>query len=526
MNRIFFTIFLTCFAFWPCWGNDRAPLNTLIPALETYINKAMSEEGVPGACVVIVKDGKIVYLKGFGVKVLGGNDPVDGHTPFAVASGTKNFTNTLVARLVDQGKIQWNDLVIKYLPDFALSDPKITQSFTIEDLLSHRSGLPDFSADTLVQMGWSADEIKAALKHIPIEGEFRKTYDYQNVIVGLVGFIIENVTGKPLAQVYQEEIFDPIGLKETRLGQKEPLTLWQKIKNLFGYGVPQPTYHDTYNMKTRNLPNGNPCIFTFPASSGIISTGYDIGQWLIFQLNNAHINGKALVSEENINRMRTPHVDVPLKGGRQFPTSRVTKVNYGLGWFLHDYAGTSVLNHMGGMTGTRSLIFIIPEEKLGFAILLNFGGLRVTLFPEAIRNKFLDLYLKVKDEQDWAKILREAIANHYEKFKQNRQREMLQNLAPPRDLEDYAGSYENPLYGKIIFNIENNALILHYRDRSPVKLSHWNGNTFYFNGSDLSSGLAGTDLGEITFSHQHGKSNRLMISLLDEGQDRLFNRVE
>src|SRR5262249_49405339 len=143
---------------------------------------------------------------------------------------------------------------------------------------------------------------------------------------------------------------------------------WQKIsaflKGFFHKSELQSTFHDRFQGKTRYLPKGNPAIFTFPVSSGMISTGYDMGQWLIFQLNKAKVDGKTIVSEVNLNQMRTPHVtNIPLGSGRHFPINRTTHVDYGMGWFIHDYAGVfPILSHMGGMAGTRAVILIIPED--------------------------------------------------------------------------------------------------------------------------------------------------------------------
>lgn len=525
MKRYIVVFWVFAVVLYSAWAQDRAPLAAVLPVLDKYIQQAMTAEGVPGAVVVIVKDGKVAYLKGFGERVLGQKDPVDEHTPFALASVTKNITNTLVARLVDQGKLDWKDRVKKYLPDFELSDPIISQEITIEDLLSHRSGLPGFAGDTLNELGWQDTEIVSALKLIPIVGEFRKTFEYQNVLVGIMGKIIEKVTGKSIQQVFNEELFKPLGLNDTRFGEQKAPTFWQNFVALFQKKIPQPTFHDRYSGRTRYLPNGNPGLFTFPASSGVISTGHDLGKWMIFQLNNAHVDGKEIVSLPNLNQMRTPRVEVDLRGGRQYPKNRVSKIHYGMGWFIHDYMGVSMLSHMGGMAGTRAFILLIPQENVGITILSNFGGMRVSLFPEAIRNKFLDLYLNVKDEIDWAKNLREDILNYNEKVQKQRRLYMLRALAPAKDLKDYTGKYENKLYGQIEIQKEGDNLVLVYRDRPKTILKHWNGNSFEFNGSDFSPGFTGTDLGEISFSDERDNSNHLMISLLHEGADSTFNRI-
>jgi CubicO group peptidase (beta-lactamase class C family) len=526
MKRFFLISWLIFTAILPTGARERAPLASILPVFEAYVEKARIAEDVPGVVVVIVKDGKIAYLKGFGVKVAGKSEPVDGHTPFAVASVTKNFTNTLVARLVDQGKLKWTDPVSKYLPDFSLNDPKVSQELKVEDLLSHRSGLPGFAGDSLIELGWSASEIIPAMKKIPMEGEFRKDYNYQNILVGIVENILEKVTGKTLAQLYQKELFQPLDLKETRFGETSPPNFWQKFLNLFQKADSQPTFHDFFGGKTRYLPKGNPALFTLPASSGIISTGHDMGKWLIFQLNKAAANGTPLVSETNMKEMRTPHVDIAHPGRHLFPKNRVTKVQYGLGWFIHNYADAPVLSHMGGMAGTRAVLYILPEDNVGIAIMTNLGGMRVSLFPEAICDKFLDLYLKAGDEQDWAKVFREDTKEYRAKYEKQRRLEMLQNLAPSQDLESYIGIYENALYGKVHISKSGDSLILIYKDRPQVTLSHWNGNAFQFNGSDLSPGFVGTDQGEIIFSAGRGKSDRMMINLFREGKDELFHRVD
>jgi CubicO group peptidase (beta-lactamase class C family) len=525
------------FAFWlalisicpiaicPIAGQERAPLSTVVPILEAYIDEAMAAESIPGSVVIIVKDGKIVYLKGFGVKVAGQKEPVDEHTPFALASVTKNFTNTLVARLVDQGKINWNDKVIKYLPNFQLSDPRVTQEMTIEDLLSHRSGLPDFTADTLITLGWRAPEIYETLRNFPLQSEFRKSFDYQNALVGLVGAILEKVAGKPLTQLYQEELFQPIGLEETQLGETPPQTFWQKILTFFKKSKPVATFHDLLDGKARPLPNGNPYIYTLPASSGIVSTGHDMAKWMIFQLNEGKVGEKRIVSEANLNEMRKPHIFNERQSNSQFPKNRISRVEYGMGWFIHDYMGVPMLNHMGGMNGTRALLLIIPGDNLGIAVMANLGGMRASLFPEAIRSKFLDLYLNAKEDIDWAKLLREQGRTIRDKYHNERRLQMRIDLRPARNLNDYAGVYENSLYGRIGIIKKDNALLLVYRDHPPMKLTHWNGNIFEFSGSDLSLGFGATDHGEIAFSDEPSKADRLMINLLHEGVDPVFQRV-
>jgi hypothetical protein len=241
-----------------------------------------------------------------------------------------------------------------------------------------------------------------------------------------------------------------------------------------------------------------------------------MAKWLLFQLNMARVNGTELVSEKNLNEMRSPHVEVEIHGGRQFPKNRIPNVQYGMGWFIHDYMGVGTLSHMGGMAGTRAFLLIVPKDNLGIAIMTNFGGMRVTL----------DLYLNVKDEIDWAKKLRDDIQKYYERRDEQRRTQMLRMLAPAHDLKDYVGLYENKLYGRIEFQTDGKDLFLIYRDRPKMMVKHWNGNSFDFLGSNLAPGFSGVDQGEITFSDERPKSSRMMIDLLHEGVDSMFHRVE
>jgi CubicO group peptidase (beta-lactamase class C family) len=529
----FFSLLILFFLYVTSAFSQRASLESILPILEPYVQKAMKDWGVPGAAIGIVMDGKVVYAKGFGTKEINKDDLVNEQTLFQLASLTKNFTDTLIAILIDKGLLSWDDKVVKYLPDFELSDPKVTQEFTIRDLLAHRSGLPGFVGDTLMELGWSQKEMIQALKKIPFKKTFRKDYDYQNIFVGIAGLIIEKVTGRPLAEIYQDYLFGPVSLKTASIGidiGKQP-SFWQKIKSFFSKdpleNVARP--HDHYQSTTRLLPDGNPAIYRFPSTSGINMSVQDAAKWLVFQLNDADIGGTRLVSSANLKEMRTPqvHVGAP-QGGRLFPKERVKDISYGMGWFIHDYADVQMLSHMGGMTGTRALLSVIPEERVGIIILSNVGGMRVSLFPEAVRAKFFDMYLGIKDDQDWSMRLLREMKDPREKYMREKQLQRLKSPAPRQDWNFYVGEYENSLYGKVQITHEGDNLYLHYRNGAKVLLTHWNANSFSFIGSDLSVSFSGTDMGDVTFGYDPKggkKSVALVINLLMEGEDPVFKRI-
>ena len=526
-----------------CIANDR--VSAVLPSFEAYVEKSMEEWKIPGVAVAIVKDGKIVYLKGFGVQKVGEINKVDEHTVFPLASLTKNFTATLMAQLVSEGKIKWDDKVIQYLPDFAVSNSQTTQQFTIRDLLSHRSGLVGFSGDTFWHLGFRQNEIMKALKSLPIVAPFRQEFGYQNHLVGIAGLVIEKVTGKTISELMQERFFNLLSMKDSSVGlepilQKISPPGWKSfIKKLFSKGekanIAIP--HDVDSNGNIRSVNFDPTLYTFPASTGINSSISDMAKWMIFQLNKTKINGKEFVSSENFEQLFTPYVESKeRKVDLQVPSRRINKVQYGMGWFLYDYGlgdkRVNVVGHMAGMLGTRGLLALVPSENLGIIILSNMGGMRVSLFPEGIRSKFLDLYLdlangKPDENIDWAANILKSRQDYRATRLQNEKMKKLQTLRPAASLGTYVGEYENSLYGKVTVTEKNNQLFLSYKKNKDIVLTHWNGDEFNFDSAFLAPSFSSYyDQGIIEFgSVKNKKTELLVISLMYEGKDTLFKRV-
>ena len=215
-----------------------------------------------------------------------------------------------------------------------------------------------------------------------------------------------------------------------------------------------------------------------------------------------------------------------LRGGNLFPKERVTRIDYGMGWYIYDYAGVTVVGHMGGMTGVRSIIAFIPSEKVGIVVLANLGGMRVSYFPEALRSFFFDLYLGLPDKHDWSHNLYTEKKKSYDKTSLHRVQQQLLQPQPAAAYENYVGDYKNDLYGVIKIREENKKLVLFYRNLK-VTLIHGNGDNFSFTGSDLSPGLAAIDRGDIVFGFKPNslKAFGFMVNLFREGVDPLFSRI-
>lgn len=516
-----------------------APIEVVLKNLETYIPQAMETWGAPGCAVAIVKGDKIVYIKTFGRKRVDQEDRIGEHTVFPLASLSKNITAVIAAQLIEEEKLHWNDPVHNYLPTLEFADAEATQKVTLQDILSHRVGLPNFTGDTLGYLGCSGAEIAKGLKFIPFQSHYGKEFGYQNIFYGFMGWIIAQVTGKDLGTVYTERLFKPLGMTDASIGPiKSEATLGERLKGVLGMNTGVRieknliTSHDHLYSRTaqaRPIPNTR-YLQTFPSSSGINASISDMGQWLLFWLNGRKdTNGRCLLSDGTVKHMTTSHIPVSQKkeGGVQFPTSRVTRNSYGVGLYVHDYLGRLAWTQMGGLNGVRAVMTILPEEGVGIIVLSNLGGMRVSFLPESIRNKFCDLYLEAPDDVDWATQDVAHMQKRQKDYRDGKLAERLRNPAPPlSDLSAYQGTYENELYGKVEIIRRENSLYLKYRDLPNVQLKHWNGHFFNFRADELGSSFTGVDEGEILFEVHRAKVYGLSVNIMFEGDRQGFRRVK
>ncbi len=507
-------------------------IQKILPAFEKYIEEVQADWGAPGIAIGIVKDGKIVYAKGFGVREVGTTKKINEHTVFQIASLTKNILVHLFAKLVQEGKISWDDPVTKYMPTFLIGNADVTSQFKIRDLLSHRSGLPSFTGDTLWYLDFSGEEIIQSIGKIPLKNPCQSKYGYQNQLFGVASMLAEKVTGKTIEELFKEYFFVPMQLKDASVGLasiKSEKSFFNRLFNVADdLNVAYP--HDDRGNSAHMMELG-PLMYRFPGSSGANMSISDLSQWMIFMINKGIYNGKTLIEEKRYTQLLTPHIDCAMKyDDSQFPGDRYTRVEYGMGHFIMQYGeGNKVIKtigHMGGFYGTRSLMVVAPEEKLGIVVLSNYGSFRVSFVPEAIHNKFMDLYLGLSDI-NWNKRLRENFLSIKRQNKTYKAAQRLQNPRTARAVEDYTGTYKNDVYGQLELKVESNTLYLLFRDKK-IPLEHFNGDEFTFPGHLLSNAFCEGDIGYIDFGSRSGKKLDLcaISSLLYEGKEHgLFERV-
>ena len=504
-------------------------------AFEDYALKTYYDWGLAGMAFAIVEEGKITLIKPIGMKSMATQKALTDNTVFPIASLSKAFSSLLMMKLEADGKLKTDTPVHDLLPDFKLASDEATKGMTLAKIFQHRSGLPSFAYDTLVETGWSEQEIYQILDQINPINPFDEKFDYQNIFPGLFGWVAEKTTGHPLNDLFAQEIFIPLGMTSASVGEYGATpsdgklkNIWAKIKHKFSDRVDQ--HYLLPNFYSHVIKGGNPAIYRFPTSRGVNASITDMAKWLQFWLaGGVTADGKMIVSPEYLEKLqgKLTRVGAP-QGGRLFPKGRVTDIFYGMGWYIHDYGKLSkVLAHMGGMTGTRSLIAYVPEKKIGLVVLSNVGGMRVNLAPEALRSKFLDMVADIDDDRDWSLELKKDLMESRTRFEEQRKEYRLKNPLAARSLETYVGTYENKLYGRVEITLESGRLVLNYRDLS-VSLTHWNGDNFSFIPSDFTRCYSVTDtpMGDIVFGAvSAGKTDLCILSALYEGKDTRFKRI-
>ena len=438
--------------------------------LDAWVQRAMKTFDVPGVSLAVVKDGRVVVAKGYGVRRLGAPEPVDARTLFGIASNTKVFTATALGILVDEGKIRWDAPVIDYVPWFQMSDPYVTREMTVRDLLVHRSGLGLGAGDLL---WWPAStynrkEIARRLRYIPLATSFRSAYAYDNVLYLVAGEVIEAVSGQSWEDFMSSRILAKVGMTGSNVRHSDATR---------GGNVATP--HASVDGKVRPIAafdsdNTNP-------AGGINSNAQDMAKWLIVQLDEGRLaDGSALIAPATARQLSTLVTPIPIgQGPPELKELRPNFNGYGLGLGLRDYRGHKLLTHTGGLPGYVSRVAMIPDARLGIAVLTNQES---TMAFEAIADHIMDAYLGAAIS-DWIAIFdtierrgRAAIASSTQASSASR----APGSRPSLPLDRYAGKYRDAWYGDVTIAPAGGGLTITF-DRTPLltgTLEHWQHDTF------------------------------------------------
>jgi len=446
--------------------------------LNSYMERVLKEFEVPGIAVGIVKDGKLVLAKGYGVRKLGEPAPVDENTLFGIASNTKAFTSALLAMLVDEGKITWDDPVVKHLPGFQLYDPYVTREMTIRDLLTHRSGLGLGAGDLLwwPPSDYSREEIIRRFRYVKPASSFRSRYAYDNVLYMIAGQVVAAVTGKSWDDNVKERIFKPLGMTTSNttvadlLSSRDAAMPHAKVEGQLKAIAPMA------------LENVGP-------AGAINSSVAEMSRWLIAQLNRGQISeGTRLFSQRQSREMWTAQTITPLSDPPPHLAGlRANFSAYGLGWGLTDYRGIKVVSHTGGLLGCVSRVTLVPDLNLGVVVLTNqqSGGAF-----QSVTYRILDHFMNAP-ATDWIAAFKKS-----EEIGRARAAEVEKSQAsmraadskPSLPLAKYTGRYTDAWYGDISISMENGKLVLRFGHTPALvgDIEHWQHDTFVVKWRDRS----------------------------------------
>jgi CubicO group peptidase (beta-lactamase class C family) len=332
---------------------------------------------VPGMAIAVVKDDEVVLTHGFGIASVEEETPVTPETIFAIGSATKTFTSALVAMLVDEGKMAWDDPVTEYLPYFQMDIASTNQSAepTLRDVLSHRTGFTRmgllFASGQIPIEEVLLDATKAE-PYVP----FREKWYYSNVMYMSAGVAAGKAEGTDWDTLVAERIFEPLGMNSTTTS----VTQAEKDSRLASGYLWDEDLQDYEYRPMRDVDNIGP-------SGSINSNVLDMAQWLRLQLNRGEYEGLRLISEESLIETWTTQIDI------------TENIGYGMGWMIREWEGQPVIEHGGNVDGFSAQVAMLPESNLGFVLLTNAS---VSLLPPQAINMVWNTLLGEEPADDGA----------------------------------------------------------------------------------------------------------------------------
>jgi CubicO group peptidase (beta-lactamase class C family) len=444
-----------------------------LAGFDAYAEKARGDWRVPGMAVVVVKDDSVAFLRGFGVRELGTTDSVGPRTKFGIMSTTKAFTAMLVAMLADSGRVRLDDPVGRVVPEFRLADPYASREVTVRDLLTHRVGFGDPYYLWAAPPANGFPEIVRRLGYVPRETSLRSRFAYNNVAYAVAGEVAARAGGAPWAELLRRRILDPLGMADT----------YADGASLRASGARDVTApHAIVDDTVRVIPAGERLVDPVAPAGAAFSSAADLARWMRFLLDSARVDGRRLLSADRYAELFAPQAIVP--PAEFYPTARLTRPRftaYGLGWFLHDYRGRFVAFHTGSIDGRSAIVGLIPDLRLGVAVLTNLdhSELRHALMYAAF-DRYLDAGGAPGAGRDWSAELRALYGELADSSAARRARREARRVAgtrPSLPLARYAATYADSLFGTATVREADGGLVLQAGEETGT-LEHWHHDVF------------------------------------------------
>ncbi|MEI6242914.1 MAG: serine hydrolase [Chlamydiota bacterium] len=448
----------------------------------------LQEWAIPGLALSVIHKGKEIKVAGYGVKQRGTFDKVNSETVFQICSLTKAFTALVVSMLVEQGKLEWEQPIVTYLPSFKLKVPYAQENITLRDLLSQRTGLPGISKQSW-RLWWhtgrSTQDLMHRLSFVEAAYPFRSHFSYNNMSYVVASQAIAKVSGSSWEKLCKEKIFQPLGMKRTSLSHAFLL----EDKNV-------ASAHLLPSLKKEPIPWQN--WDNMSATGGINSSAQDMAEWLKYCLLNRAVfittrSPQGLFEVEGF----LDEISMPAWA---IYTHNQSIVNYGFGWMMYTLNNREVFFHTGICDGMQSILAIVPEESLGISILTNEAS---HLGAACLLNGLLDRFLQLP-KTDWHRKAHGIIENMDKTALQQRKHLEIsreKNTIPTLHLGDYAGEYVHPAYGSIQLSIRGDEMLISLFSHEEGRLKHWQKDEFEI--TDVPSALQPLWLLEFQLSPDH-----------------------
>ena len=398
--------------------------------LDAIARQALERTGVPGMAIAVVLGDEVVYLKGFGVRRQGEPAAVDAGTVFPLASLSKPVASTVLAALVGDGVVAWDDPLIRHYPGFRMHDDWVTAQVTLRDMFAHRSGLPDHAGDALEDVGYGRDAVLARLRYLNPSSSFRSHYAYTNFGLTAAAAAAAMAAGKPWEDVAADRLYRPAGMHDTSSRFADYAAAPNRAQ-------PHVKIENAWVARYVRQPDAQ------SPAGGVSSSARDMAAWLRLQLGRGSLGSTRIVQQAALDETHCPQI-VRVQPGKDPATDHASF--YGLGWNVeYDDQGRVRWGHSGAFNlGAATCVNVLPGERLGIVVLTNAQPIGV---PEAVCRSFLDAALAVPAGPDWLTLYGElftaAMAPDY-------------RLPPARAVPSpslpaasYAGRYANDLFGGI-----------------------------------------------------------------------------
>jgi CubicO group peptidase (beta-lactamase class C family) len=443
----------------------RGTIERYLPELDSYAAETLKRTGVPGLSIAIVFRDQIVYIKSFGVRQAGKSEPLDPDTVFQLASMSKPVASTVVAALVGDGLVAWDDPIIRHTPEFAMHDAWVTRQVTLRDMFCHRSGLPDHAGDTLEDIGYDRTEVLHRLRFVRSDSSFRSRCAYTNFGLTAAAVAAAKAGGKSWEDLSAQRLYQPLGMQNT--------------SSRFADFIASP------NRAVGHVREGGAWVAKYTRdpdaqspAGGVSSSARDMALWLRLQLGRGTVDGREIVKASPLDETHRPQI---VRIGGENPMADRSAF-YGLGWDVgYDEQGRIRWSHSGAFNlGAATCVNVLPAEQIGLVALTNASPIGA---PEAICRSFLDLLLTGKIERDWlalfGQLFAKAMAPEYGTAVDYSKPPARPSPALPAAA--YGGGYHSDLFGAIAIVGTDAGLVLKLGPRQDsFALRHFERDVFTY----------------------------------------------